>query len=76
MDDLQVEALEQVFGSEQEARDVRDWFESEGSILDQSSQKLRMLPFVRSRLCEYLESRDRRKTKELKARADAISLAD
>lgn len=76
MDDLQVEALEQVFGSEQEARDVRDWFESEGSILDQSSQKLRMLPFVRSRLCEYLESRDRRRTKELKARADAVFLAD
>lgn len=76
MDVLRIEALEQAFGSEQEAKDVRDWLETEGSILDPASQELRMLPFVRSRLREYLESRDRRKTKELKARADAVVLED
>ncbi|WP_215825195.1 ATP-binding protein [Xanthomonas sp. MLO165] len=76
MDVMRVEALEQVFGSEQEAKEVRDWFESEGSILDQASCEPRMLPFVRSRLREYLEGRDRRKTKELKARADAVVLEE
>ncbi|WP_295929828.1 hypothetical protein [uncultured Xanthomonas sp.] len=76
MDVMRVEALEQVFGTEQEAKEVRDWFESEGSILDQASSEPRMLPFVRSRLREYLEGRDRRKTKELKARADAVVLED
>ncbi|MFW7269828.1 hypothetical protein ACMAUO_18075 [Gluconacetobacter sp. Hr-1-5] len=76
MDVVRIEALEQVFSGKQEAKEVRDWFESEGSILDQSSQELRMLPFVRSRLREYLESRDRRITRELKARADAVIMED
>ncbi|KIP86724.1 hypothetical protein SN15_05770 [Stenotrophomonas maltophilia] len=76
MDSVQVEALEQVFGSEREAEEVRRWFESEGSILDPASPELAMLPSVRSRLREYLEGRDRRKTKELKARADAVVLED
>lgn len=76
MDVVRIEALEQVFGSAQEANEVFDWFEGEGSILDQSSREPKMLPFVRSRLREYLESRDRRTTKELKARADAVVLED
>lgn len=76
MNTARVEALAQVFGSEQEAEAVREWFESEGSILDPSSPELRMLPFVRSRLREYLEGRDRRRTKELEARAEAVVLED
>lgn len=72
MDRVRIDTLEQVFSSEEEARDVFDWFESEGSILDQSSREPRMLSFVRSRLQEYLENRDPRKARELKARAEAV----
>lgn len=72
MDVVRVDTLAQVLGSESEAEAAFDWFEGEGSILDQSAGLPRMLPFVRSRLCEYLEGRNRNKVKELKAKAATV----
>lgn len=73
MDVIRVDTLEQVFGCDQ-AEAVLEWFESEGSVLDQFSREPRMLPFVRSRLREYLEGRDPKKAKQLKARANEVLL--
>ncbi len=72
LDVVRVDTLAQLLGSEDEAERAFNWFEREGSVLDQSSNEPKMLEFVRSRLREYLDRRNFRLSKELRTRAENV----
>lgn len=72
MDDVNIESLGKVLGKSSEAKAALDWFQSEASLRDPSTQRFKVREYVRVRLRQYLEISNPERFRELSSHSTQL----